>query len=55
MMNIQGLFGACCKESLQNLHGDDLVRTGRDRDDVFGRREGVAVSGCFIEFDGLDG
>ena len=54
MMNIQGLFGACCKESLQNLHADDLVRAGRDRDDVFGRREGVAVS-RFVEFDGLDG
>ena len=31
------------------------MRAGCDRDDVFGRREGVAVSSCFIEFDGLDG
>ena len=55
MMDIQGLFWACCQESLQNLYGDDLVRGGRDRDDVFSRLDGVAVNGRFIEFDGLDG
>ena len=55
MMDIQGLFWACCQESLQNLHGDDLVRAGRDRDDVFSRFDDITVGSCFVEFDGLDG
>ena len=37
-----------------NAYAHDLVRAGRDGDDVFSGRDGVAICG-FIELDGLDG
>ena len=43
-----------CYDLLQDSHADDLVRAGRDGDDIFGGRGGVAVS-RFVEFDGLHG
>ena len=43
-----------CYDLLLDSHADDLVRSGRDGDDIFGGRGVVAVS-RFVEFDGLNG